>query len=130
MTIHPSIPRPIALQIRGKQLCYRKVYSTARGKAKGNRRSFVKRTRPQQPLEEPQRQEVVTVAIMITESRHYYESTERRDFTEDVTFPSFFSQSANEHRACGCTGRGKKKRSRQARGNTNTKQKKKQTKTL
>ncbi len=67
---------------------------------------------------------------MITESRHYYESTERRDFTEDVTFPSLFSQSANEHRACGCTGRGQKKRSRQARGNTNTKQKRKQTKTL
>ncbi len=67
---------------------------------------------------------------MITESRHYYESTERRDFTKDVTFPSLFSQSTNEHRACGCTGRGQKKRSRQARGNTKTKQKRKQTKTL
>jgi hypothetical protein len=97
------------LQIRGKQLCYRKVYSAARGKAKGSRRSFVKRTRPQQPLEEPQRHGVDIAAIMITESRHYYESTERRDFTEDVTFPSLFSQSANEHRACGCTGRGQKK---------------------
>jgi len=69
------------LQIRGKQLCYRKVYSAARGKTKGSRRSFVKRTRPQQPLEEPQKHGAVTVAIMITE-----------DETSQKTshFPHFF----------------------------------------
>jgi hypothetical protein len=120
------------LQFRGKELCYRKVYSAARGKAKGSRRSFVKRTRPQQPSEGPERHGAVTAAIMITESHHYYECTEGRDLTQGVAFPSLFSQSANEHRACGCTGRGKKKKggSRQARGNTNTKEKRKQTKAL
>jgi len=111
------------LQIRGKQPCYRKVYSAARGKAKGSRRSFVKRTRPQQPSEEPERHGAVTAAIRITESRHYYESTEGRDLTQGVTFPSLFSQIANEHRACGYTGRGKKKKGADKQEETQTQSK-------
>ncbi len=37
-------------------------------------------------------------------------ATLNHHFTKDVTFPSLSSQSANEHRACGCTGRGQKKK--------------------
>jgi hypothetical protein len=111
------------LQIRGKQPCCRKVYSAARGKAEGSRRSFVKRTRPQQPSDEPERHGAVTAAIVITESRHYYESTEGRDLTQGVTFPSLFSQSANEHSACGCTGRGQKKKETDKQEETQTQSK-------
>jgi hypothetical protein len=60
---------------------------------------------------------------VITESRHYYESTEGRDLTQGVTFPSLFSQSANEHSACGCTGRGQKKKETDKQEETQTQSK-------
>ncbi len=128
-TIHPSHDRPHC-RSEVNNCAIEKYTLPQEEKQKAAEEVASKGQDPQQPSEEPQRHGAVTAAIMITESRHYYESTERRDFTEDVTFPLLFSQNANEHRARGCTGRGQKKRSRQARGNTNTEQKRKHTKTL